>query len=102
MPRSHGAKVLLVQRDDGVDVEPLGQRDNRRVGPAEGKVAVLLDQVGNSKPVIWRRRFDVHSTRHFASTSAPSRVPIRYVTSATTMVGTIKRLPIASTADRHR
>ena len=45
MPRTNGAKMPVVQGDDGLDVQPLRERDDRGIGTAQGEVAVLRDKL---------------------------------------------------------
>ena len=57
--RADGAEVAGVQGNHQVCAEALGERDDGRIGPAEREVRVLLDEVGDARPIGWSRRLDV-------------------------------------------
>ena len=59
MQRANGAEVAGVQGDHQLRAEALGERHDRRFGPTERAVGVLLDKVGNPSPVRGSRRLDV-------------------------------------------
>jgi hypothetical protein len=58
--RANRTEVPFVQRDDGFRIQPLGECDHRCIGAAQRKVAVLFDEVGDSRRIV-RRLFDAHS-----------------------------------------
>jgi hypothetical protein len=52
-------KVAAVEGDDRHGPESLGERDNRRVGPAQWEVSVLVDELGDTCEVLTARPLDV-------------------------------------------
>ena len=47
MPRPDRVEVATIKGGDLSDAEPLGDRDNSRVGGTEGEVRIDLDQLGH-------------------------------------------------------
>ena len=50
--------MAAVEGDDEVGIQPFGQNSDRRIGAAEGKVGVLLDERGDAGPVVGDGCFD--------------------------------------------
>ena len=59
--RAHRPEVALVEGDHQVGSESLGQGNDRRIGPADREIGVLLDEVGDPRPVSggWRVHVEV-------------------------------------------
>src|SRR5436190_9892615 len=54
-----GTEVPAVKGDHDISRQPLGKRDDGRVGSTKRKVAVPLDQLADARPVFRRGGFDV-------------------------------------------
>jgi hypothetical protein len=59
VPGPYRAEVAPVQGDNDLGVEPLGQSDNGRISATERKIRIVLDQLGNTSPLIRARRLDL-------------------------------------------
>jgi hypothetical protein len=76
--RAHDVEVPVVGRCDGGDLAAFGDDDQARVGAAEGKVGVGLDQLGDPLGVGGCERLDLDPARRYrarknaASAGAPS------------------------------
>lgn len=59
MTRCDRTEVAPVEGHDDRSAQSLGECDDRRIGATEGKVGVLLDELGHSHEVVSARPFDV-------------------------------------------
>jgi hypothetical protein len=59
MPGPDGAEVATVERDHDIGAETLGERDDGSVCATEWELGVSLYEVGDTRPVPCRGRFDV-------------------------------------------
>lgn len=51
MSRSDDAEVTAISRCHVRDSEPLGRRNDRRIGSAEGQIAIVGHELGDAQPV---------------------------------------------------
>jgi hypothetical protein len=92
--RADDGEVPAVECADVGLVEPLGQRDDRRVGAAERQIGVLLDELGGASQVLLRWNLDLEpgdrsDRRKRASAVGPPARSIMNVASAITSAGTM-------------
>ena len=64
----HRPEVTCVERDNRLRIDSLGEHDHRRIDAAQGKVAIQLDEIGDSRLIVGARSFDVH---HFQGAQKP-------------------------------
>ena len=62
-----------IQGDDQIGLQTFGQSDYRGVGAAERKVSILIDEIGDPRPVLWSRSLDVKAFEASKETSSAYR-----------------------------
>lgn len=61
VPWADHSEVAVVQRDDDLRPQALGQGDHRGIGPSQGQIGVLLNELSDPRPVSSEGRLDIEA-----------------------------------------
>ena len=59
MPRSHDAKMSSIESDDDIRIDALRKGHDRGIGSSQGKVRVLIHEMGDPNPVLSDGSLDI-------------------------------------------